>query len=247
MEVKFERHEPCPRCGSRDNLGVYSDGHRWCFGCGYYQGGERSYLSLRRRLATQAGEPAKVPPLPEDVSTYLPGVPYRWLKQWLTDAEILTHRIGWSNDRESVIFPIFDEDGNLLMWQARYFGPKHDVPKYLTKGLKGDILHILGGFPTGRIVLVEDLISAIVVSRVENSMPLWGSTIHLKTLRRLANNYGHLSIWLDADKLETAVKSSGEARLLFDSVEVIRTEEDPKYHNKEKVEEILGKPLDKRD
>ena len=33
-------HEPCPECGSRDNLGRYSDGHGYCFGCGYYEKGE---------------------------------------------------------------------------------------------------------------------------------------------------------------------------------------------------------------
>lgn len=31
-------HEPCPECGSRDNVALYSDGHRHCFGagCGYH-------------------------------------------------------------------------------------------------------------------------------------------------------------------------------------------------------------------
>jgi twinkle protein len=29
--------EPCPECGSRDNLARYSDGHGYCFGCGFYQ------------------------------------------------------------------------------------------------------------------------------------------------------------------------------------------------------------------
>ena len=31
------RHEPCPKCGSRDNLARYSDGHGYCFsfGCEY--------------------------------------------------------------------------------------------------------------------------------------------------------------------------------------------------------------------
>ena len=33
-------HEPCPECGSRDNLGRYSDGHGYCFGCGYYEKAE---------------------------------------------------------------------------------------------------------------------------------------------------------------------------------------------------------------
>ena len=35
-ESTFLHKEPCPACGSRDNLGRYSDGHGHCFGCGYY-------------------------------------------------------------------------------------------------------------------------------------------------------------------------------------------------------------------
>ena len=29
--------EPCPKCGSRDNLARYEDGHGFCFGCGNYE------------------------------------------------------------------------------------------------------------------------------------------------------------------------------------------------------------------
>jgi len=32
---EFVKHEPCPQCQSRNNLARYSDGHGWCFGCGY--------------------------------------------------------------------------------------------------------------------------------------------------------------------------------------------------------------------
>ncbi|MFZ9655739.1 MAG: toprim domain-containing protein, partial [Limnohabitans sp.] len=35
MPSKFLKHEPCPKCGSRDNAGRYSDGHLHCFGCGH--------------------------------------------------------------------------------------------------------------------------------------------------------------------------------------------------------------------
>lgn len=44
METKEEstliRHEPCPACGSKDNLGRYSDAHGFCFGCGHWEPGE---------------------------------------------------------------------------------------------------------------------------------------------------------------------------------------------------------------
>jgi twinkle protein len=39
-------HEPCPQCGSKDNLGRYDDGHGFCFGCNYYEpGGEGAHRS----------------------------------------------------------------------------------------------------------------------------------------------------------------------------------------------------------
>ena len=38
----FVRHEPCPSCGSKDNLARYSDGHGFCFGCEYYEHGDEN-------------------------------------------------------------------------------------------------------------------------------------------------------------------------------------------------------------
>lgn len=38
--IEFLGHEPCPACGSKDNLGRYADGHGYCFGCGHYEKGE---------------------------------------------------------------------------------------------------------------------------------------------------------------------------------------------------------------
>jgi twinkle protein len=40
QESEFVRKEPCPQCGSKDNLGRYSDGHAHCFGCGYRERGD---------------------------------------------------------------------------------------------------------------------------------------------------------------------------------------------------------------
>lgn len=40
VESRLLRHEACPACGSRDNLGRYTDGHGFCFGCGHYEKGD---------------------------------------------------------------------------------------------------------------------------------------------------------------------------------------------------------------
>lgn len=36
-ESHFTHKESCPKCGSRDNLARYSDGHGFCFGCEHYE------------------------------------------------------------------------------------------------------------------------------------------------------------------------------------------------------------------
>lgn len=47
-ESTFLYHEPCPSCGSKDNLGRYTDGHAHCFGCNYYEHGD-SGVSIARK------------------------------------------------------------------------------------------------------------------------------------------------------------------------------------------------------
>lgn len=47
-ESSFIRHEPCPSCGSKDNLGRYTDGHAHCFGCGYYEHGDADTSIARK-------------------------------------------------------------------------------------------------------------------------------------------------------------------------------------------------------
>lgn len=41
-DSEFVHKEPCPKCGSRDNLARYSDGHAFCFttGCNHYEKGD---------------------------------------------------------------------------------------------------------------------------------------------------------------------------------------------------------------
>ncbi|CAB4138736.1 Archaeal primase DnaG/twinkle, TOPRIM domain [uncultured Caudovirales phage] len=49
----FVRHEPCPECGSKDNLSRYSDGHAYCFGCKYREPADdekaKEYTNIKPR------------------------------------------------------------------------------------------------------------------------------------------------------------------------------------------------------
>ena len=56
-ESHFLHKEACPKCGSRDNLARYSDGHGYCFGCEHWEPGEGQDESHRpaRRKPMSAG------------------------------------------------------------------------------------------------------------------------------------------------------------------------------------------------
>jgi len=47
----FVRHEKCPSCGSKDNLGRYSDGHAVCFSpdCNYYEHGDGTVIEIKSK------------------------------------------------------------------------------------------------------------------------------------------------------------------------------------------------------
>ena len=56
-------HEPCPACGSQDNLGRYDDGHGFCFGCGHYEHGQDGEAPRDRGRNSELvrGEPQALP------------------------------------------------------------------------------------------------------------------------------------------------------------------------------------------
>ena len=211
------RHEQCPRCKSlgkdtsKDNLAIYGDGHKWCYACGYHK---PATLEARvARLGTITTTPAtnkapKTLQLPDGTSLIFPPKVLQRLNAWkITDQLIRKHSLMWCEPKGKLILPVYDEFGQLLMYQERSWDIA--VPKYLTFGQPSDILHILrpeGNEDNTIIILCEDLISAIRISEYKNAMPLWGSDIPLKTIQRLASRFYVVGVWLDPDMKLKALK-----------------------------------------
>ena len=52
--ANFVRHEPCPNCGSTDNLAIYDDGSYHCFSdCGYTKPSQE-YIEANAKVAKNA-------------------------------------------------------------------------------------------------------------------------------------------------------------------------------------------------
>lgn len=237
---EFLYHKACPNCGSRDNLGVYTD-HEYCFGCGYTTGTSRRTLHTSKPQQQQ-----HIVVLPEDVEPYIPAVAQHWLQQYgLTIHELIEHRILWSDKRKLLIFPYFGEDKyQLLGWQGRYFGddPKH--PKWWTKGNVKEFIKVIN-LPKAMehgIIYVEDIVSAIKLGRNYGACPVFGSFIprtHSIRLHRMG--VPRFYVWLDADKHREAHKFCKEIVNLGLPASVIYTDKDPKEYNDEELRNYLTK------
>lgn len=237
-DVFFVRHEPCPKCGSKDNLGVWSDGHKWCFGCSYYISpkGEEAAAKIRRYIPQS---PQKVNIyLPDDASFNLPDAPRRWLSQYeVNKAQISEYGLKWSSKRGSLILPIIDDKQELVMYQERFFG-RSEGPKYLSTGKLGNYIPVFGSAGPKMqelVVVVEDYVSAMRVAEVCPCVPLMGSHLDKNTAVRLSHCFKRLGIWLDDDKKKESTKFNLEYQAIYDGVASIFTPRDPKEHTKEEI------------
>lgn len=236
----FLRHEPCPKCGSRDNLGVWSDGHKWCFGCHYYEAAPESIETYKTRMEHLTEHDAEAPYLDtSDFHPVIPDIALAWLKKYgISDIEIKHYNLCWNRKTSSLVFPIYSDDNKLLYYQERYFGPEKDRPKYITKGSKSQqLMYIINKHFPDAIVLVEDYVSAIKVSRYCSCSPLLGSSINPRASKWLSERFKRVRLWLDRDK---AVESLREAsRLPINDVRVVLTELDPKEYSTGEIVKIL--------
>jgi twinkle protein len=155
--------EPCPECGSKDNLARYSDGHAHCFGCKRYEPGEggepeyQSHYTLNMKAAHMD-------------SDLIEGE-YRALKaRGITEETCrkFGYKVGTYSKQTVHINPYHDEDGNLIAQKLR-FADKEVMP-WLGKSRKprffGQHLPIKS---TRKLVVTEGELDALSVSQVQGN------------------------------------------------------------------------------
>lgn len=260
MSKGFVQHEPCPNCGSKDNLGRYADGSAWCFGCHFKEPPTRAPAAfLRRKSEDVSDELPENPRKPDDCGTsFSPGA-VEWLGKFHLDIPTAIRRgVVYSPSRDQIIYQL----GNV--WQARNLrvggsdgNSKRKKSKNFTSGNVNECTHIYGIDSSsrnsgssnageqaiedlGQLVLVEDPVSSIRVAALSDSMPLLGSHLATSRLNALSRLYKRLVVWLDSDKLKEARAIAERARLIGMEVRVIYTELDPKCYTKEELDAILN-------
>ena len=237
------KKEQCPECAklgkdrNHDNLALYSDGHSYCFSCGYTN---RIWNSLSTTSESNKKPYKEIQiTLPIDCDTSYPANALKWISQYeLSSNDLLSNNVLWSEQHKRLIFPIYGDIG-LLAYQGRYFGSEINKPKWWGQGDLANTFHIIKGRslqPT--LILTEDIVSAIKVSRYAPAMPLFGCSIGIKRFKRLYKLLGYqadIKIWLDPDKRKEAIKESRKGTLCGLKTSVIISNKDPKEESYETI------------
>lgn len=155
----FVRHEPCPACGSRNNLGRYDDGHGKCFGCGHYEAGNTS--GDRMDIAPVEGRSDYKSNLSTGTVT---SIPSRKLDE--ETCRLFGYQVGGEGDNRFHIAPYRDRQGRIVAQKIRRknkeFSFEGDTK---TIGLFGDHLWSKGK----KIVVTEGEIDALSVSQAQGN------------------------------------------------------------------------------
>lgn len=242
----YVKHGACSRCGSRDNCATYSDGHKWCFGCRLYVPAEQTLGTRVERInkAMEVEYEASILPIPADASRLLSQQSLAWIKGYgISDAELEQHRILYSEEKDQLIFPIYGKSG-IVAWQARNFNPERLAKgKYYSVGNFDSIEVQFGDFDNEEIVLTEDYISALKVSRHTNASPIFGAHISNNRLNRLIRRFKYLAVWLDYDKRSEARKATLRALQHGFEARSIHTELDPKELSDKDIQKYLMRSI----
>lgn len=237
-------HTACPRCREEgadrtgNNLGIYSDGHHYCYRCGYMV----ATTAIRRFTnKDRLDQPTKRIALPEDVDTSLPLFAREWLEQKyeFNSNTITNNKILWSNDKKYLIFPYYI-GGTLEAWQGRVFDQvEKEKRKWFSQGDLNRIIYTIGR-DTPCLLLTESIISAIKTSRYIKSAPVWGSVITSERWARLSRVSDNIIIWYDPDKKKEAIDQAKLGELFVDKVTVIQTDRKPKDYSYDDIRAITN-------
>lgn len=163
----------------------------------------------------------------------------QWLKKYgLTNKEIEDNYF-WDDTN----YCVFNTEG---YQNARNFN--EGGIKYITRGnIKGNehIFESENKLLSSTIVITEDAISAIKVSRTCDAVAAHKATVAIELILRLARRYKHLIIWLDKDRATKVHLEATKASPYFDSVRVIISDKDPKEYDDRTIASKIS--LDKAD
>jgi len=204
--------------------------------------------------------------LPQDLENSFGEEAVEWAAKYeITVPDLLRSNASYSKSQRRLYFCWYDEENNLLGWQARTFGEKI---KYISSGSLDAVIPIytknhlyiprdgtdISGIqedvrssgleddlPDKHLILVEDCLSAIKIAKTGcgDAMPCLTSSLSTSKLKRLVRLYGAFTVWLDGDMFPNAQKMVRQLQLMGVEARAIWSPLDPKCYDESNIRNIL--------
>ena len=244
-------HKQCPECAKvgrdrhRNNFVVYPDDGGHCFACGYHVHPKESVQTMSNRvLGNMKGHTHNIQSgqimLPDDVcKTYPPEAVNLLIDCGLSPEELITPFIYYSPKWRRIIFPIFDTTDKLRGWMGRAI-ENTQYPKWYTMRSFSphEYMHIIGtdageivDGPKTPVVVVEDMISQLRVSKHFPCLCLFGISLSETMASQLAQRFENVVIWLDDGATSHALDHAEKIHSYGAKTYILWTLSDPKYYS----------------
>lgn len=238
----FLRHTSCPRCGSRDNLGEYSDGSTFCFGCRYAtRGNESAFVTSRRDELNACDADPRVKLTGS--SSYPPTV-VEWLKRYRVEPIVAIQRgVLYDSTLEQLNFPFYSKEGLVCVQSRNFNSYRAAKAKYYNVGNSQEATSIYKTKSNAfvhRLVITEDALSAMRIASQCDAIPALGTHVPVSKIIALAPFYEFVTVWLDSDKWREARTIAENFQWLGLSANTIFTELDPKEYSDEEITAYLS-------
>lgn len=256
LDIGDSTYIPHVDCTPNNKLWVYKSREGvgyFCNKCGSKSFKRRNIIplaELRAEKKEARTEFKKIVTLPEDVVYNGQDFPLD-AKLWLYKADIRNFQIEkygicYSPSLHRVILPVYDEHGELLMWQGR--GLSSSQTKYHNIRGSGKSGYFFKSWVSEqkihshskeRVIVVEDVLSVIKVGRSCPTVAGLGTSLSQAQINFLSN-FDRVTFWYDDDKggLNGSEKAM-KALSLVTNVDRIRTEKDPKYISYDEINKIV--------
>ncbi|MCP4342901.1 MAG: hypothetical protein GY799_29465 [Desulfobulbaceae bacterium] len=206
--------------------------------------GRRSFkelMELQRRERELSEQLSATVALPHDFTLDIPAHGMLWLfKASITPYRARQAGIGYSKYYDRVVIPVY-QDGKLVYFQARSLNRDQEI-KYINPRVnRADIAYwvIPPQADKSRIVITEDILSAIRVGKFIPTMSAMGTKLSVPLANRLSE-YDLVTTWLDPDAagIDGAYKMRQLLSLTTQTSNIV-SELDPKNLTDEEIQTCL--------
>lgn len=161
-DSSFTHKEPCPACGSKDNLARYTDGHGFCFGCRHYEPAPDGADQPTR--STKVSDPSDFSPITGD---YI-ALTKRGISEDTCRHFGYTVGLDPKTDKHVQLAPYYDTNGRIVAQKWRTADKEFGVVGKLKNALPlfGQHLWRDGG---KKVVITEGELDAMSVSQVQGN------------------------------------------------------------------------------